>query len=131
MNSVPPEQPEVRTIQVELYLRVENNNNYVRGKSRSREEIEQQVLSRYGMQKRSPDSWTYLLTIPYTTDEELEAIIADLFQEAEHIADLRNGFTVGISRKSAVKRAVGDAPQGLPWKAHRGRHPAMTGRFGS
>lgn len=95
MNSGPPDQPEVKTIQVELYLRVENNNKFVRGKGRSREEIEQQVLSRYGMQKPSPDSWTYLLTIPHTSDEELEAIIYELFQEAERIADLRNGFTEG------------------------------------
>lgn len=32
---------------------------------------------------------------PHTSDEELEAIIAELFQEAERIADLRNGFTEG------------------------------------
>ncbi|WP_353544048.1 hypothetical protein [Deinococcus xinjiangensis] len=31
----------------------------------------------------------------YTTEEELESIINDIFQEAEHIADLRNGFTEG------------------------------------
>ncbi|WP_353544046.1 hypothetical protein [Deinococcus xinjiangensis] len=64
-ESVPP-QPEVKTIKVELYLRVENNNSFVRGKGRSREEIERRVLSRYGMQKQGKDSWTYLLTIPYT-----------------------------------------------------------------
>lgn len=93
-ESVPP-QPEVKTIKVELYLRFENNNSFVRGKERSREEIERRVLSRYGMQKQGKDSWTYLLTIPYTTEEELESIINGIFQEAEHIADLRNGFTEG------------------------------------
>lgn len=102
MNSesiVPPEQPEVKTVHVELYLRVENNNSFVRGKGRSREEIERQVLSRYGMQKRGQDSWCYLLTIPHSSDEELDAIIAELFQEAERIADLRNGFTEGDIRE--------------------------------
>lgn len=100
-GEVPGEQGqlEVKTVQVELYLRVENNNSFVRGKGRSREEIEARVLARYGMRKGGKDSWTYTLTIPYTTDEELEGIIAEIFQEAECIADLRNGFTEGDMRE--------------------------------
>lgn len=92
-------QPELKSIQVELYLRVENNNSFVRGKSRAREEIETQVLARYGMRKSGTGNWTYTLTIPYTTDEDLEGIIAEIFQEAESIADRRNGFTEGDMRE--------------------------------
>ena len=35
------------------------------------------VLQRYGMEKASKDSHEYLLSIPYTTDEELDRIIYD------------------------------------------------------
>ncbi len=45
------------------------------------------------MEKPDNDSWSYILTIPYETDEELERIIYDeILGEANRIADLRNGF---------------------------------------
>jgi hypothetical protein len=78
---------------VELYLTVENNSKFVRGKSKSREEIEDWVLSRYGMEKPHKDSHRYILTIPYQTDEDLDRIIyKDILGAAHHIADLRHGF---------------------------------------
>ena len=39
-------------LKVTLHLRVDNNNKFVRGKKLSREDIEQFVLSQYGMRKR-------------------------------------------------------------------------------
>ncbi len=88
----PQAEPAERTVEVELWLRVENNNKFVRGKTQSRREIEQQVFSRYGMRKRSPDGWEYVLTIQHESDEDLERIIEDILREAEMIADWRNGF---------------------------------------
>jgi DNA invertase Pin-like site-specific DNA recombinase len=86
-----PKQP--KTMRVELYLRVENNNKFVRGKSRSRDDIEWRILHRYQMEKPHKDSHRYFLTIPYETDEELDRIIyEDILGEADRIADLRNGF---------------------------------------
>jgi DNA invertase Pin-like site-specific DNA recombinase len=87
--------PGVKTMKVQLWMRVENNNKFVRGKGRAREEIEQRVLSRYGMEKAGNKKWEYVLTIPYTTDEELDRTIYDIWQEAESIADLRYCFTEG------------------------------------
>jgi hypothetical protein len=58
-----------------LWLRVENNNKQIRGKTKVRDEIEQWVLSRYQMTKDRPDGWEYELSSPYQTDEELDAII--------------------------------------------------------
>ena len=82
-----------KTMKVLLYLAVENNSKFVRGKNKSRAEIERSVLSRYQMEKLSPEGWEYHLTIPYETDEELERIIyADILREAEQIADRRHGF---------------------------------------
>lgn len=86
-KSVPP-----KTLKVTLHLRVENNSKFVRGKKRSREDIERFVLSHYGMHKPDPNGWEYELTIPYETDEELGNTIYGILQEASSIADDRNGF---------------------------------------
>ena len=65
----------------------------VRGKTRSREDIEWDILRRYQMEKPDKDGHRYILTIPYETDEELDRIIYDdILGEAHRIADLRNGF---------------------------------------
>ena len=80
-------------MKVELHLQVENNNKWVRGKGKSREEIEQSVLRRYEMEKPQEDGAEYILTIPYDTDEELDETICDILREAERIAHSRNGFT--------------------------------------
>jgi predicted DNA-binding protein YlxM (UPF0122 family) len=82
-----------KVMRVEIYLAVENNSKFVRGKNKSREDIEDWVLSRYGMEKSHKDSHRYILTIPYQTDEELDRIIyEEILGEAHRIADLRHGF---------------------------------------
>jgi len=81
-----------KTLKVTLYLRVENNSKFVRGKNRSRENIERYVLSHYGMCKPDPKGWEYELTIPYETDKGLDDTIYGILQEASSIADDRNGF---------------------------------------
>jgi len=81
-----------KTLQVELYLRVENNNKFIRGKTKVRAQIEAQVLSQYAMEKHS-NGCEYTLTIPYDTDEELERIIYDeILREADTMADMRYCF---------------------------------------
>ncbi len=80
-------------MQVELHLTVENNSKFVRGKHKSREDIEWDIPSRYQMEKPHKDSHWYILTISYETDEELDRIIYDdILGEAHCIADVRNGF---------------------------------------
>jgi DNA invertase Pin-like site-specific DNA recombinase len=83
-----------KVMRVNLWLRVEGNNKYVRGKKKAREEIEQLVLSRFRMSKPKSNGWEYELSIPYQTDEELEAIISEqILGEAERIAERRHCFT--------------------------------------
>ena len=80
-------------LKVTLWLTVERNSKFVRGKKRAREDIEDYVLRHYDMKKRWPDGNEYELTIPYDTDEELDDIIyRDILQEASSQADLRNCF---------------------------------------
>ena len=44
-----------------------NNSKFVRGKTRSRRDIEEYVLRRYQVKKPDADGWEYLLTIPHET----------------------------------------------------------------
>jgi DNA invertase Pin-like site-specific DNA recombinase len=50
-----PKPPKI--MRVELYLDVENNNKFVRGRKRAREDIEHFVLARYKARKRYVDKW--------------------------------------------------------------------------
>jgi hypothetical protein len=86
--------PESKVMKVNLWLRVEGNNKYVRGRKKAREEIEQFVLARFRMEKPRADGWEYVLSIPYETDEELDEIVSrEILQEAEAIAERRLCFT--------------------------------------
>ncbi len=92
----PPAAPQPRVMKIQLWLEVENNNKYVRGKKKARQEIESWVLRRYGMRPTDAGGPEYVLTIPYTTDEELDQIIYDeIWREADRIADGRNCFVEG------------------------------------
>ncbi len=85
--------PKSKVMKLSVYLRVENNSKFVRGKSRARDDIERLVLARYQMQKPTKDSWDYLLLVPYQTKEELDRTIHDsILREASHLADLRHCF---------------------------------------
>lgn len=83
--------PIEKSIKVRLFLDVENNNKFVRGKKRAREDIEMFVLSEYDMKKIN--ECEYDLIIPYETDEDLEKEIYDIMSRAESHADTRNCFT--------------------------------------
>jgi len=84
--------PELKTTKVVLWLQVENNNKFVRGKGKSRQHIEDYCLSDYNAKKLEKDDWEYELTFQYTDDEDLERQIDDLAVEMSQEADVRNGF---------------------------------------
>ena len=84
--------PVLKTTKVILWLRVENNSKFVRGKGKSRQHIEDYCLSEYNGRKLDKDGWEYELTFQYTDDEDLERQIYDLSAEMSHEAELRNGF---------------------------------------
>jgi DNA invertase Pin-like site-specific DNA recombinase len=94
-----------KVMQVGLWLRVEGNNKYVRGKKKARQDIERYVLQQYDMEKPRKDDWDYVLHIPYQTDEELDEIVYDIIREAAGWADDRNCFieTDAIAMDSSDK----------------------------
>jgi len=83
---------EKKTTKVILWLRVENNSKFVRGKGKSRQGIEDFHLSDYNARKLEKDGWEYELTFHYEDDEDLENQIHELAAEMSGEADMRNGF---------------------------------------
>lgn len=92
-QTIPGSQGAQKIAIVEVWLRVENNNKFVRGKNESRRQIEQYCFSAFDMVKKDKDGWDYILKVPYTKDKDLDKTLYDLMHEAESIADCRNGFT--------------------------------------
>ncbi|HAU0345706.1 TPA: recombinase family protein [Legionella pneumophila] len=92
-ETIPGSQGTQKIAVVEVWLRVENNNKFVRGKNESRRQIEQYCFSAFDMVKKDKDSWDYILKIPYINNNDLDETLYDLMHEAESIADCRNGFT--------------------------------------
>lgn len=85
--------PQPKMMKVKLWLQVENNSKFVRGKGKVREDIERHVLGRFAMEKTAKDGWEYVLSIPYTTDEELDrTIYEEIYAEMERCADVRHCF---------------------------------------
>ncbi len=77
-----------QSAQIRLWLRVENNNKFIRRKKKVREHIERFCLSFYNAQKTTPNSHEYILTIPYENDEDLDKQVWDLIQEMDSHADM-------------------------------------------
>ena len=84
--------PTLNTTKVILWLQVENNSKFVRGKGKSRQQIEEYLLDDYQVKKLDKDGWEYELTFQYENDEDLERQIYDLSSEMSSEADLRNGW---------------------------------------
>ena len=89
-KSTPTPQP--KTLKVRMHLVVENNSKFVRGKTRTLMEIEQDVLAPYRMHKPDSKGYEYELTIPYENDKDIDDTVYEILREAAEIADRRNGF---------------------------------------
>ena len=93
----------MKTSTIKLWLRVENNSKFVRGKKRAREDIEQFHLQRYRM-KRLNDC-EYELTFAYAYDADLDKQVDDLLQEIEREADLHSCFIEAALREQNTDRS--------------------------
>ena len=88
-----PKAAELKTTQIRLWLQVENNNKFVRGKTKSREKIERLCLAQYNAKRLSPDGNEYDLTFRHQDEKDLQNQINRLAIDMACIADARNGFT--------------------------------------
>lgn len=80
-----------QNIQVKLWLRVENNNKFIRGKGKVLQSIER-FLEEYNVKKSQHHDWEYILTIYYENDEDLDETIHEIYREMSFLADLRHCF---------------------------------------
>lgn len=88
-----PKATELKTTQIRLWLQVENNNKFVRGKTKSREEIDRLCLAQYNAKRLSSDGNEYDLTFRHKDEKDLKNQINRLAIDMACIADARNGFT--------------------------------------
>lgn len=98
-------EPAIKTTQVWLWLRVENNSKFVRRKKKVREHIEQFCLARYQMKKKRKDGYEYELTFTYEDDADLDKQIYDLLQEMDFQADLECCFIEADIREIGTDRS--------------------------
>lgn len=97
-----PAPPALQTTTLTLWLRVENNSKFVRGKKRAQEDIERYCLSDYQMKKLHDGQ--YELTFTYRDDADLDRQVYGLMDEIESQADLRNCFTEADMRQPGTER---------------------------
>jgi len=81
----------IKTATILLWLRVENNSKFVRGKKRAKESIERYLLKAYAAKLRP--SGQYALKIPYRSDAALDEAMDELLSDIAREADLRNCFS--------------------------------------
>jgi len=81
-----------RTTKMIMWLVVENNSKYVRGKGKTRQAIEMQLLPGFQARKLSKNGCEYELTFIHEDDDDLEEQIYGLSAEMSIEADFRNGF---------------------------------------
>lgn len=90
LQELPANIPTRKTATLKLRLRVENNNKFVRGKKRARENIERFHLQWHRMKKLEENK--YELTFSYRDDADLDRQVYDLLREIESEADMRFCF---------------------------------------
>lgn len=81
-----------KVAKISMWLRVENNNKYIRGKKKVRDRIEQYLKYYYKLEHPEPKSWEYIFHVKYTTTEGLVNEVYDILREMDFEADLRNCF---------------------------------------
>ena len=84
--------PRKKTTKIKMWLEIENNSKFVRGKSKSRKDIELFLLPRFNAVKLTKGGSDYELTFEYESDEDLERQIEELADEICREASMRNGW---------------------------------------
>lgn len=75
---------------IRMWLRIENNNKFVRGKSKVRKEVEQYLRYDFNMEMNSSNE--YVFFVPYKDIDDLTKQVEDIICEIANTADWRNCF---------------------------------------
>ncbi|EJQ96307.1 hypothetical protein II5_06087 [Bacillus cereus MSX-A1] len=91
MNSTEKQSVEKeKTAEIRMWLRVENNSKFVRGKSKVRKEVEQYLRYYFNMEVNS--SGEYVFYVPYKDVDDLTKQVEDIICEIANDAYRRNCF---------------------------------------
>ncbi|WP_084029004.1 MULTISPECIES: recombinase family protein [Bacillaceae] len=77
------------TAKIRMWLRIENNNKFVRSKGKVRESVEQILKDNYKMEIIANE---YIIYVPYTTVDALKKTVYDILAELDSEADMKNCF---------------------------------------
>jgi len=77
---------------IRMWLRVENNNKFVRGKGKVRSTIEQYLRNNYRLEEDSIKSGEYIFYVSYIEIDDLENKVYDILREFAEEADCSNCF---------------------------------------
>ncbi|WP_335872300.1 recombinase family protein [Bacillus sp. 2205SS5-2] len=77
------------TAKIRMWLRIENNSKFVRGKVKAIESIEQFLKANYKMEIIANE---YIIYVPFKTINVLEKTVYDILSELDNEADMRNCF---------------------------------------
>jgi len=91
-TALPGSRSKLKIARLEVFLMVENNSKFVRGKNKAREYIEDDWRFNYDMNKLEKEGWNYILKVPYQSMKDLEEKVYELMSEAQSNADLKNCF---------------------------------------
>ena len=73
---------------IQMYLNVQNNNKFVRGKTKVRDDIEWRLKTHYKLECLSRND--YVFYVSYTTIDGLKEEVYDIIREMDNEADMRN-----------------------------------------
>lgn len=79
-----------KTAEIRMWLRVENNSKFVRGKGKVRKEVEQYLRYHFNMEVNS--SGEYVFCVSYKNVDDLTKQVEDIICEIASDADRRNYF---------------------------------------
>lgn len=82
-----------KVAKIDISLSIENNNKFVRGKKKARENIEEYLKYHYNMQKSDSIHYDYTIWIKYKEIDDLKNTVYEILQELNNKADLQNCFT--------------------------------------
>lgn len=77
------------TAKIRMWLRIENNSKFARGKGKVIERIEQFLKENYKMVMIANE---YVIYVPYMAVDDLEKTVYDILREMDYEADMRNCF---------------------------------------
>lgn len=87
-----------KSAEIRMSLRIENNNKFVRGKKKTRINIEKYLKDYYNLVEPTSEYGDYVFYVKYTTEEGLVDSVYEILGDLEREADLNNCFTESDAR---------------------------------